>query len=419
MLSPKPQDLFYDVFHLNKNKNSKRHKYLEYAIIIIRELFKNIKNIKNNNFNTKPGILVIVGTNNHKTVYNRINKYITLNKEVWGSQGRKNVSNLPEMNDIGLLNKLFVLKNIIKHEIHDSEFRKHPISRRFVYQNYVLIEKLVNYFNDSKYKAILVFNDHVTWYRCIIYAGKRSRIPVIYIPHASVSNRFPPLIFDLSLLEGNDMFNKYKQCGKISGATALIGNPKYDSLPKKRSSENNVINLGIAFNHLEEIPALNSWLNQIILYQNENASDIKINIIVRPHPALYDTAIQLIDCKEVEISNSIKVDSIDYLTHINVLLATNSNIILESLMVETPVIHINLDFVKSYDNYKFIEQGLVKPSISSPYEAISQVLQMHNNKFIIPKEVKDKLPYYNAAIGQSWEGNVGKKIGHEIESFLK
>lgn len=419
MLSPKPQDLFYDIFHLNKNKNSKRHKYLDYAIIFFRELFKHIKNKKINKINAKPGILVIVGTNNHKTVYNRINKYITINKEVWGSQGRKNVSKSPEINDISLLNKLLVLKNIIKHEIHDSEFRKHPISRRYMYQNYVLIEKLANYFNDSKYKAILVFNDHVTWYRCIIYAGKRSRIPVIYIPHASVNNRFPPLIFDLSLLEGNDMLDKYKQCGKISGATTLIGNPKYDSLPKKRSFKKNVINLGIAFNHLEEIPALNSWLNQILLFRDDYASDIKFNIIVRPHPALYVAAIQLIDRKEVEISNPIKVDSIDYLTHINVLLATNSNIILESLMVETPVIHINLDFVKSYDNYKFIEQGIVNPPVSSPFNAMSQVLQMANKNFIISKEVKDKLPYYNAAIGQSWEGNVGKKIGHEIESFLK
>ena len=51
-------------------------------------------------------------------------------------------------------------------------------------------------------RAVVFANDHNDDARAMLLACRQLGIPTIYLQHASVSSLFPPLAFDLSLLEG-------------------------------------------------------------------------------------------------------------------------------------------------------------------------------------------------------------------------
>ena len=71
----------------------------------------------------------------------------------------------------------------------------------FAYGYYLMVRFILR---RTTPKAVVVANDHVMWFQAFVKAAQDEHIPTIYVQHASVTERFPPLSFDYAILEGTD-----------------------------------------------------------------------------------------------------------------------------------------------------------------------------------------------------------------------
>ena len=105
-------------------------------------------------------------------------------------------------------------------------------------------------------RAVVFSNDHNDDARSLLLACKAENIPTAYVQHASVSTNFPPLGYDLSLLEGQDALDKYSLCGPVAGQVALVGMPKADAYLTRRNTASAVRRVALAFNIHDPLPAI-------------------------------------------------------------------------------------------------------------------------------------------------------------------
>ena len=87
---------------------------------------------------------------------------------------------------------------------------------------------------------------------------KQLSIPTIYVQHASVTPYFPPLGFDLNLLEGQATFDQYSKNGPVPGEHKLVGMPKFDTFINFRNQSSSVQNVGICTNKMDQMMLSNS-----------------------------------------------------------------------------------------------------------------------------------------------------------------
>ncbi|EJF10515.1 hypothetical protein O71_08405, partial [Pontibacter sp. BAB1700] len=143
---------------------------------------------------------------------------------------------------LSLRKKLFYYYKFLPLFFQFLSHRKHS-TLRFVDLLYdaigfyeVYLQKLQKY----RPQAIVFANDHNADARAMLLAAKQLGIPTVYVQHSSVSNLFPPLSFDLNLLEGQDSLDKYRQCGPVQGRVEFIGMPKADKFVPLRNKSRQV-----------------------------------------------------------------------------------------------------------------------------------------------------------------------------------
>ena len=127
-------------------------------------------------------------------------------------------------------------------------------------------------------RAVVFANDHNDDSRALLLACRAEGVPTAYVQHASVSTNFPPLSFDLSLLEGQDALDKYQQCGPVRGRVELVGMPKADAFLSQRNTEPAVRRVAVACNLLDELPAVADTLAYLL----RELPDLTFTL--RPHP---------------------------------------------------------------------------------------------------------------------------------------
>ncbi|MEJ7665852.1 MAG: hypothetical protein WKG07_43225 [Hymenobacter sp.] len=114
-------------------------------------------------------------------------------------------------------------------------------------------------------RAVVFANDHNDDTRALLLACRAEGVPTAYVQHASVSANFPPLGFDLSLLEGQDALDKYRQCGPVRGRVELVGMPKADAYLSQRNTAPAVRRVGRGLQHATtRCPALTDTLAYLL-----------------------------------------------------------------------------------------------------------------------------------------------------------
>jgi hypothetical protein len=268
--------------------------------------------------------------------------------------------------------------------------------------NEVYLQKLRKY----KPKAIVFANDHNADARAMLLAAKAADIKTVYIQHASISPIFPPLQFDLSLLEGQDSLDKYKLCGSVDGRLELVGMPKADAYVPFRNTNQAIKTIGIGCNLMDATAEIENLLRQL-------TTDFpQLSFILRPHPR--DTrnfkSIAGIN-PNITISDGKKVATFDYLQQLDVQISGNSGIHLEAVLLNVWSIFYNMNTEENlHDYYGYIQHGLVDASMD--YAGLQQLLQQHLYQ---KPEVYQRAKYYNATIGTEYDG----RSGELALSFLK
>ena len=268
----------------------------------------------------------------------------------------------------------------------------------------VYLEKLGKY----KPKAIVFANDHNPDARGMLLAAKASGIKTIYIQHSSITPIFPPLQFDLSLLEGQDALDKYKQCGPVAGQVELVGMPKADAFASLRNRNQSIKRIGIGCNLMDAT-------EEIVHLATHLATDFpEVEIILRPHPRDTRNFQDLIQASNISISNSRQESTFDFLKETDVLLSGNSGIHLEAVLLNVWAVYYNMNRVeKLHDYYGFIREGLVDEAVS--YAALHELLQRHLQS---KPEVYLRAKYFNATVGTKYDGKSSELALKLVKEFL-
>jgi hypothetical protein len=269
----------------------------------------------------------------------------------------------------------------------------------------VYIQKL----REFKPAAIVFANDHNPDARAMLLAAKALGIKTAYIQHASISPLFPPLQFDLNLLEGQDALDKYRLCGPIDGKIELIGMPKADAYVPFRNTSKQVRTIGIGCNLMDEISEIEKLLRRL-------TTDFPtIKFILRPHPRdkRNYTVLSTIS-PNISFSDGRTEPTFDYLRRIDVQISGNSGIHLEAVLFNVWSIFYNLNPQENlHDYYGFIIHGLVDACAN--YEGLRVLLQEHLQ---LKPDVYQRAKYYNATVGTEYDGRSGELALQYLKEFI-
>jgi hypothetical protein len=266
------------------------------------------------------------------------------------------------------------------------------------------------YLDTYKPRAIIFANDHNTDPRALLLAARIKNIPTIYIQHASVSTSFPPLQFNLSLLEGQDAWDKYRQCGPIEGDVKLIGMPKADRYLAAKNWQTTIRTVGICANIIDDQESIQETVQTL----SRRFPDLEFTF--RPHPG--DQRVFNFDLApeaNVEFSEARTEPAFEFLQKQDAIIAADSSIHLEATMLNILSLYYPFrpgTFIDDY--YGYVQQGLIERAQSLP--VLEQLLEKYKHN---RPEVYQRARYYNAVLGTVHEGKSHALAIQIINEFLK
>jgi hypothetical protein len=269
----------------------------------------------------------------------------------------------------------------------------------------VYLQKLKKY----RPQAIVFANDHNADARAMLLAAKQLGIKTVYVQHSSVSNLFPPLSFDLNLLEGQDSLDKYKQCGPVTGRVEFIGMPKADKFVPLRNNSQTVKVLGIACNLMDLTEEVKTLLANI----SRDFPDLRI--ILRPHPRdKRDFSFIKQISPTIQLSDIQRQSVFEYLQELDMLISGNSGIHLEAVLLNVWSVYFNFNPKEElHDYYGYVARGLVEEAAS--YAVLKPLLEQGKNQ---KPEVYLRARYYNATVGTEFDGKSSELAARYLRHFL-
>lgn len=260
-------------------------------------------------------------------------------------------------------------------------------------------------------RAVVFANDHNDDTRALLLACRAEGIPTAYIQHASVSTSFPPLGFDLSLLEGQDALDKYRQCGPVYGRTELVGMPKADEFLSMRNQNPAVQRVGLACNLLDETEALTAALNYLI----PKFPDLTFTF--RAHPSdTRDFSSLKLQHPQLQFSNAKQESVFEFLTKQDALLAADTSTHLEATLLNVVGLYYRFNTHSSTDDYYgYVAHSLIERANTLPELAtLLTTYQAHK-----PLDIYRRAAYYNATLGTPDEGHSRARAIRLLEEWLK
>lgn len=289
-------------------------------------------------------------------------------------------------------------------------FYLYPVFGKMLWQKIDLFAEAVGLYKAAlailkkgKPKALVFSNDHGPHMRVFLWAAKKAGIPTIYLQHASVSEYFPPLRFDLSLLEGRDSLQKYQACGAVEGDIKLIGMPKFDRYASKKNQSKKISRIGLCVSLLDEKKRILSVVRALQIHLPA------IALSFRPHPR-EERSFDL--PAKVLISDSKTEEIFDFLQRQDLIIAGDTSTHLEAVLLNIVSVYFPLNDTLS-DYYGYVKNGLV-PRLETVETLIAYIRKMIAKK----TEVYTRAQYYNAVVGTANEGASGTLAVQAIQNLL-
>ena len=272
----------------------------------------------------------------------------------------------------------------------------HVFDRYWCAYGYYLMVRLL--LRRTTPKAVVVANDHVFWFRAFVKAAQDENIPTIYLQHASVTKRFPPLSFDYALLEGIDTLNKYVSCGSSQTEVFLVGMPKFDAFAYSLNDNDRVHSIGICTNPLDSFQEVKT----LCACLKESFPDM--NFFLRPHPGdkRYRNWEELAYTYSWQFSNGKEEGVFQFLHHVDAIIAGDSSIHLEAALLNVFPIYYVFGRQKK-DSYGFQQNGLVE-FFETPEAVQTKISELR--EYIPPVRSRSRL--YNATVSTKYDGRSTK-----------
>ncbi len=259
-------------------------------------------------------------------------------------------------------------------------------------------------------RAVVFANDHNDDARALLLACRAEGVPTAYVQHASVSTNFPPLEFNLNLLEGQDALDKYRQCGPVQGRVELVGMPKADAALAARNREPYVRRVGIASNLLDDITAIEETIETLLHRFPE------VFFTFRPHPSdTRDVTFLQRRHPRLALSNAREETIFDFLSRQDALIAADTSTHLEATMLNIVGLYYRFGtHATANDYYGYVHQGLVERAPTLP-ELVMLLARYTAHK---PLDHYRRATYYNAALGTDLEGQSQPYVAQLLNGWL-
>ena len=259
-------------------------------------------------------------------------------------------------------------------------------------------------------RAVIFSNDHNDDTRSLLLACQVEGVPTAYVQHASVSTNFPPLGFDLSLLEGQDALDKYRLCGPVRGRVALVGMPKADAFLARRNTALAVRRVGLACNIHDPMPAIIETLAYLLRELPE------LTFTLRPHPSdgrNFEPLRRLLPA--LQWSSAREENVFDFLLRQDALVAADTSTHLEATLLNVASIYFRFGTNPLTDDYYgYAAKGLVERA-DTPAALAAALRRYAQNK---PIDLYRRAAYYNATLGTPDEGRSQPRTLALLEEWL-
>ena len=260
--------------------------------------------------------------------------------------------------------------------------------------------------------AVIFANDHNDDARALLLACQAEGVATAYVQHASVSPWFPPLGFDLSLLEGQHALDTYRQCGPISGKVALVGMPKADAYLPLRNTASAVSRVAIAANLLDPTDALLAALEAVLPVFPD------LTFTFRAHPGDARNFPRLLRTRfpQLLISEAHTESIFEFLTRHDALIAADTSTHLEATLLNLVSFYFRFGAARGFtdDYYGFVRHRLVE-SVDSLPTLIVKLKEVAQHKSTVYYQ---RAAYYCSTLGTSAEGHSEDLALDELKTWL-
>lgn len=259
-------------------------------------------------------------------------------------------------------------------------------------------------------KLVMVSNDHVPTIRAIAVAAKELDIPTAYIQHASIGSDFPPLIFDLSLLDGREAYNRYAARGlERSGTIELVGSAKYDLFAGRINYSTTVRRIGIPYGFYDN-PTVVAQTTALLVREFPAMA-----VTIRPHPRDIRKRPEMVPNDGIRWSLASDENAYEFLAGQDVILSTASGIHLEAALLNvTPLFCVFLaESSQARDTYGFIQAGLSEVILNTDM-LVHKIRQLRVDR----PSVRNRAAHFVSGIGTDLEGKSQVLVREAIERLL-
>lgn len=260
----------------------------------------------------------------------------------------------------------------------------------------------------GKPKIVGISSDQSRQPRAMRLAAQHVGVPVFYLQHASIGFNEPVLDAELVFLNGLDAAEKYALRGNAKSTVYLTGPPKLDRLMASRIAPAGRT-IGICSGLRD------SFDNLIHLLEALTEVGFKSDIEIRAHPR--DSRLRqwqiLAEKHNIKLSESGHEPTIDFIQRCSVVIAGDSNILLESLACRIPSVHFDFGGNQS-DQYGFFAAELV-PFGQNCDIAVWRVKEALRGE----QAVSPILGRYIATFGTVYAGFSGELVAEIVEAFLE
>jgi len=263
--------------------------------------------------------------------------------------------------------------------------------------------------NKKKVKLAVVANDHSFRSRAFFLAAQAEGIPTAYVQHAAASLEFPALEFSYAFLDGHDALNKYAQIGPSSSTCFLTGISKLDEMISQAKSTHEQDKIGICINVFDDTSRLTDLIKALCKQIAPS------RLLFRPHPSVKKETLRSIDSGiPHKLEYSIKESVSSFLLKVDVIISSESGILLESPLLGVPAIYFKASDLG--DLYGFHANGLITHAFEDVKPLVNYISEKAYRDQEIPKRV---IQHYCASKHTSFEGRTTELIASCIKTICQ
>ncbi|UUX92245.1 hypothetical protein [Methanoplanus endosymbiosus] len=382
--------------------------------------------------------LFFAGTYNQFECLKNVFNYMPYNEKILFTDNIKIMNMVPAQSNIIRLNNkdvcwgiVFIILKVLPYWLKNLNSNRKGLVLGGI--GYMQCFFYCNYFyrmlNDYNPQLIIMSNDHSFSNRSLLYMSKSLNFKTVYLQHASVSNRFPPLEFNYAFLDGKIAFDIYKQTGvgrnQKNIKVFLTGSqkPRISRVFCRKDSNNlshknfhyqeendnenhSIIIFGIAITRSDDINCAISFCEKILRHNN-------IHIIIRNHPSQSTFNIQKMcdELKNVTVEDSQKYNLQNFFNKIDLMIASNSSIHLEATLSGIPCYYKEFGKSVTSDYYGYLKNGLILPFPDLTNQNKNNI----HDLLLFDKDRKDNsMKLYSNSYNTKWHGKEGCLVGQTL-----